>query len=234
MANTYSIRHRFSDKVLHIVETGDRKVELCAPDLSGLDLSNLILNDANLCAANLEAANLRGTKLVGADLARTNLKNADLRYSDLSGADLREADLTGSETYPCGHNRKTNFWDAKGIDSNSELSALSAAIMTAKLRRSGEPDEFDLHQAQKETESFLSTKTKRLEKTVSRERHNWNLTPGNPIIKAKLRILRYHIEITLNRERLARDLRFLRRQGVDTSFADKFFVRDEGMPPETA
>ena len=78
MANTYSIRQRFSGKVLHVVQTGDRKVELCAPDLSGLDLSNLILNDADLCAANLEGANLRGAKLAGADLQRQAARVGDV------------------------------------------------------------------------------------------------------------------------------------------------------------
>ncbi len=227
MANTYSIRHRFSDKVLHVVQLGDRKVELSAPDLSGLDLSNLILNDANLCAANLEGSNLRGTKLAGADLQRANMRGCDIRYSDLSGADLREADLTGAEVYPANVNKKTKFWDAVGIDSGSELATMYQAITTAKLRRSGKPDEFDLHQAQKETESFLSTKTKRLEKTVSRERRGWNSQCENAVLKAKMRVLRYTREIELNRVRRERDLRFLRKQRVDLSFASKLTSENE-------
>jgi len=227
MANTYSIRHRFSGEVLHVVPTGDRKVELCAPDLSGLDLSNLILDNADLSWANLEGSNLRGTKFRGADLSHANLKNTDLRYSDLSGADLREADLTGSEIYPCGHDKKTKFWDAKGIDSNSELSALSAAITTAKLRRADDVDECDVRQAQKETESFLSTKTKRLEKTVSRERRAWDSLGEGAVLKAKMRVLRYTREIELNRVRREKDLRFLRRQGIDLCFASKLTSENE-------
>jgi len=74
---------------------------------------------------------------------------------------------------------------------------------------------------------LLDPNTKRLERTVSRERHGWNSTPGNPIIKAKLRILRYTKEIELNRVRRERDLRFLRKQRVDLSFASKLTSENE-------
>ena len=129
-----------------------REIDPFPLNLANADLSNLVLNDADLCAANLEAANLRGAKLAGADLQRANMRGCDIRYSDLSGADLREADLTGAEVYPCGHNKRTKLW-ATRIDPDSELATMSQEITTAKLRRSGEPDEFDLHQAQKATEA---------------------------------------------------------------------------------
>ncbi|HEU0046856.1 MAG TPA: pentapeptide repeat-containing protein [Nitrososphaera sp.] len=225
MPYTYSIRHRFSDKVLHVVQTGDRKVELCAPDLSGLDLSNLILNDANLCAANLEGANLRGAKLAGADLQRANMRGCDIRYSDLSGADLREADLTGAEVYPANVNKKTNLSGVR-TDPDFELATLSQAIVTARLRRSTDVDEFDLYQAEKETAALLDPNAKRLEKKVARERHGWSLSE-NAVLQAKMRVLRYTREIELNRARRERDLRFLRKKGVDLSFASKLTSEDE-------
>src|SRR5437660_6758917 len=97
MAYTFSIRHRFSGKVLHVVQTGDRKVELCAPDLSGLDLSNLILNEADLEWANLSNANLLGTKLKGASLFHANFKHhcdsilRRVRVHNLNAAKLIES-----------------------------------------------------------------------------------------------------------------------------------------------
>jgi len=133
MPYTYSIRHRFSGKVLHVIPTGHRKVELCAPDLSGLDLSNLILNDADLCDANFDGANLRGTKLAGADLRRARMRGCDLRYCNLDGADLREVDLIGAEVYPANFSKKTKLFGAR-IDPVSELAEMSQAITTAKLR----------------------------------------------------------------------------------------------------
>jgi len=195
-------------------------VELCAPDLSGLDLSNLILDNADFQGANLSNVNFRGTKLRDADFSRANLAGADLSYCDISGSDLREADLTNAQTYPCGHNRRTKFWDSK-IDRNSELATMSKDIVKARLKRSTDIDEFDLHQAQKATESFLDFKTKRLEKKVAEERRGWKQIPGDQIIKAKLRVLRYSKNIALDSERRRRDLRFLTKQGVDLSFASK-------------
>src|SRR5260370_1123581 len=53
-----------------------------------------------------------------------------------------------------------------------------------------------------------------------------DLSGESVVLKAKWRVLRYHREIALHRERLERDLRFLRRQSVDTSFADKFLVKE--------
>src|SRR6266480_742589 len=213
------IRELYTGKILHSIDVDDRRVDPFPLDLANMDLSNLVLNRADLEWANLTNANLCGTKLKGATLFHANLTGADMRYCDLSKADLREAKLTGTETYPCGHDKKTKFWGAR-IDSGSELATMSQEITTAKLRRSGEPDEFDLHIALKETESFLSTKTKRLEKTVSRERRGWDISE-NAVLKAKMRVLRYTREIELNRERRERDLRFLRKQRVDLSFISK-------------
>jgi uncharacterized protein YjbI with pentapeptide repeats len=96
----FAIRHRFTGKILHSVEIGDRHVELYAPDLRGLDLVNLILNGADLACANLARANLRGTKLREADLCRANLQNADASYCDFTSADLREANLDGTIMFP--------------------------------------------------------------------------------------------------------------------------------------
>jgi hypothetical protein len=144
-----------------------------------------------------------------------------LRYSDITGCDLRDADLTGAEVYPANVSKKTKICGALGIDPGSELAAMYQAITTAKLRRSGEPDEFDLHIALKETESLLDPNTKRLEKTVSRERRGWSQGEST-VLNAKMRVLRYHREISLNRERLARDLRFLRKQRVDMDFLSRF------------
>ena len=42
-----------------------------------------------------------------------------------------------------------------------------------------------------------------------------------------MRVLRYTREIELNRERRKRDLRFLRKQRVDLSFASKLIGEDE-------
>ncbi len=226
MAYTYSIRHRFSDKVLHVVQLGDRKVELSAPDLSGLDLSNLILNDADLQWTNFEGSNLRGTKFKGADLSHANLKNADIRYCDFSKANLENACLENVDGYPLNADKYTKLWGAR-IDPDSELATLSREISTAKLRRSGEPDEFDLHQAQKATESLLDFKTKRLEKKVARERRGWNSLGESAVLNAKMRVLRYTREIELNRVRREKDLRFLRKQRVDLSFASKLTSENE-------
>jgi len=213
------IRHWMTGKIIHSVSV-DSPRPLFPVNLAGCDLTNADLRGADLCAANLEGANLRGAKLAGADLQRANMRGCDIRYSDLSGADLREADLTGAEVYPANVNKKTNL---SGIRTgpNSELSTLSASITTAKLRRSGEPDEFDLHQAQKATESLLDFKAKRLEKKVARERRGWKQIPGDQIIKAKLRVLRYSKNIALDSERRRRDLRFLTKHGVDLSFIGK-------------
>ncbi len=121
--------------------------------------------------------------------------------------------------------KRTNFSGAR-IDPGSELAPMSQAVVMARLRRSTDVDEFDLHQAQKETESFLSTKTKRLEKTVSRERRGW-YSGENVVLKTKMRVLRYTREIELNRARRERDLRFLRKHGVDLSFASKLTSENE-------
>jgi len=202
-------------------------VELCAPDLSGLDLSNLILNEADLEWANLTNANLRGTKLKGASLFHADLTGADMRYCDVSGTDFREAILENVDGYPLNVDKRTKFWDSK-IDPNSELSVLSASIKTEKLRRrSGEPDEFDLHQAQKAMESFLNFKTKRLEKQVTRERLGWDSQGESAILKAKMRVLRYTREIELNRVRREKDLRFLRKKGIDLSFVSKLTCEND-------
>jgi len=44
----FPIRHQFSGQALHLVEVGDRKIKLFAPNLSGCDLGNLDLNYADL------------------------------------------------------------------------------------------------------------------------------------------------------------------------------------------
>jgi hypothetical protein len=54
----------------------------------------------------------------------------------------------------------------------------------------------------------------------------WNSIPGNPIIKAKLRVLRYTKEIELNEARREKDLKFLSRNRVDLSFVTDL-VREE-------
>jgi len=225
MAHIYSIRHRFSGKVLHVVQTGDRKVNLCAPDLSGLDLSNLILNEADLEWANLSNVNLLGTKLKGASLFHANLTGADMRYCDVSGTDFREAILENVDDYPLNADKHTKLSGAR-ISRHSELATLSREITAAKLRRSGEPDEIDLHVARKATESLLDPNTKRLERTVSRERRGW-YSGENAVLKAKMRVLRYTREIELNRARRERDLRFLRKQRVDLSFASRLTSENE-------
>jgi hypothetical protein len=191
-----------------------------------LDLSNLILNDADLQWANLSNANLLGTKLKGASLFHADLTGADMRYCDVSGTDFREAILQNVDGYPLNVDKRTKFWDAK-IDSNSELSTLSASITTAKLRRSGSPDEFDLHIAQKAVESLLDPNKKNLEKKVARERRGWNSQCESAVLKAKMRVLRYTREIELNRVRREKDLRFLRKQRVDLSFASKLTSENE-------
>jgi len=213
------IRHWMTGKIIHSVSV-DSPRPLFPVNLAGCDLTNADLRGADLCAANLEGANLRGAKLAGADLQRANMRGCDIRYSDLSGADLREADLTGAEVYPCGHNKRTKLW-ATRIDPDSELATLSKEITTAKLKCADDVDEFDVRQAQKATESFLNFKTKRLEKTVDKERRGWNLSENAAVLKAKLRVLRYSKNIALDSERRRRDLRFLTKHGVDLSFISK-------------
>ena len=213
---TIDIRNLYG-KIIHSVFV-DQPRQLFPCDLRGLSLVNVDLTDADLPGSNLEGCVLIGANLAGADLQRANLRNADLRYSNLKDADLRDADLSGAEVYPANVSKKTKFWGAR-IDPDSELAMLSQEIKTAKLRRSGEPDEFDLHRALKETESFLSTKTKRLEKTVSRERRGWN---NDTILKIKMRILRYTREIEFNKARRDKDLIALSRHGVDLSFVSKW------------
>ncbi len=212
------IRHWMTGKIIHSVSV-DSPRSLFPVNLAGCDLTNADLRGADLCAANLEGANLRGAKLAGADLQRANMRGCDIRYSDLSGADLREADLTGAEVYPCGHNKRTKLW-ATRIDPDSELATMSQEITTEKLRRSGESDEFDLYQAEKDTAALLDPNAKRLEKKVARERRGWNLGE-NAVLKSKLRVLRYTREIELNRVRREKDLRFLRKKGIDLSFVSK-------------
>jgi len=220
------IRELYTDKVLHSIDVGDRRVDPFPLNLSNQDLSNLVLNNADLQWANLDGCNLRGTKFKGANLFHANLKNADIRYCDFSQADLREACLENADGYPLNADKFTNFWAAK-IDPNSELSALSASITTARLRRSDDVEEFDVWQAERATTSLLDPNSRRIEKKIAQERKGWNLTSGNAIIKAKLRILRYTKEIQLNRVRREKDLRFLRRQGVDLSFAGKLTSENE-------
>ena len=117
---TYSIRDRFSDKVLHIIDIGDRRIELHAPDLRGVNLMNLDLRGAQLSWANLEGAILLGSNLREADLSHANLRGADLRYTDLTQTDLTDANLEGVDTYPCNVSKRTKFQGAR-IDMASEL-----------------------------------------------------------------------------------------------------------------
>src|SRR6266403_2923520 len=145
MAMMIHIRELYTDKVLHSIDVGDRRIDPFPLNLSNQDLSNLVLNNADLQWANLEGCSLRGTKFKGANLSHANLKNADIRYCDFSQADLREANLTGTDIYPCGYDKFTKYWAAR-IDPNSELSALSASITTAKLRRADNVEEFDVWQ----------------------------------------------------------------------------------------
>ena len=70
----------------HLIDKGERIVDLDTADLRKADLRG----------AQLEKANLWGTKLQGADLSGAHLKEADLKDADLSGADLSEADLQGA------------------------------------------------------------------------------------------------------------------------------------------
>ena len=221
---TIDIRNLYG-KIIHSVFV-DQPRQLFPCDLRGLSLVNVDLTDADLPGSNLEGCILIGANLSGADLQRANLRNADLRYSNLKDADLRDADLSGAEVYPANVSKKTKFWGAVGIDPGSELATMAQAITTAKLRTANDVDECDVRQAQKETESFLSTKTKRLEKTVSRERRGWSQCE-NAVLKAKMRVLRYTREIELNRVRRGKDLRFLRKQGIDTNFIDKLLFEGE-------
>jgi hypothetical protein len=215
------IRELYIGKILHSIDVGDRRVDPFPLDLRNRDLSNLLLNGADLQWANFEGSNLRGTKFKGADLSHANLRNADIRYCDLSEADLREADLTGAEIYPCGYNKRTKLWATK-IDPDSELSTMSQAIVTARLKRSTDVDDFDLHQSEKETAALLDPNTKRLERKVARERHGWNSQCESAVLKAKLRVLRYTREIEMNRVRREKDLRFLRKKRVDMDFLSRF------------
>lgn len=60
-----------------------------------------------------------------------------------TGADLSDADMTGTEVYPANVNKKMKLFGAR-IDPDSELAEMSQAITTARLRRSGDLDGFDL------------------------------------------------------------------------------------------
>jgi len=122
--------------------------------------------------------------------------------------------------------KQTKFSAAK-IDPSSELATMSQEITAAKLKRADDVDDFDLYQAQMAAESLLDPKTKRIERKIASERKGWNLNAGNAIIKAKLRILRYTKEIELNRVRREKDLRFLRKHGVDLGFASKLTRENE-------
>jgi uncharacterized protein YjbI with pentapeptide repeats len=219
------IRHSLTGAIIHSVDV-DKPRQLFPADLRGLDLSNVDLTGADLPGALLDGANLLGARLMEADLRRARMRGCDLRYSDLTGADLTDADLTGAEVYPANTSKKTKLFGAR-IDPDSELAAMSQAITTARRRRSGEPDGFDLHLTQKAVESLLDPNTKKLQRTVSRERRGWNPLSENAVLKAKMRVLRYTREIELNRERLARDLRFLRKKGIDLSFIGKLTNENE-------
>lgn len=99
----YLIREWASGKVLHTVDI-DRRVQLFAPDLSGVSLENLPLQGADFGDANLENAVLLGSKFRYARFVGANLRGADMRYCDFlgcdfTGADLRGADLDCSETH---------------------------------------------------------------------------------------------------------------------------------------
>ncbi len=220
------IRDFYAGKILHSIDVGDHRADPFPLDLRNQDLSNLVLNGADLSWANLEGSNLRGTKLKGADLSHANLKNADIRYCDFSKANLEDACLENVDGYPLNADKYTKLWGAR-IDSGSELATMSQAIVTARLKRSTDVDEFGLHQAQKATEALLDFKTKRLEKTVTRERRGWSSQGENAVLKAKMRVLRYTREIELNRVRREKDLRFLRKQRVDLSFASKLTSENE-------
>ena len=114
----YGIR-TVGDSVIHEVDIGDRKIELCAPDLRCLDFTNANLRGANLSGANLEGAILLGADLTEACLRNANLRNVDARYCDFTKADLREANLENADVYPSQF-LKTHLWGAR-ITSGSDL-----------------------------------------------------------------------------------------------------------------
>jgi hypothetical protein len=131
----YPIRHQFSGRVLHLIEVGDREIELCTPDLRGISLENAQLEGADLRNANLSGVCLRGARLRDADLSYADLSGADLSYSDLRGAHLENANLFGTVLYPA-ETIGAKFYGAKfALDSDAaDYVRIAGEEMIKKMR----------------------------------------------------------------------------------------------------
>ena len=132
----FPIRHRFSGKVLHSVDVGDRHMPVAAPDLRGMNFMNANLCGAELCFANLENAIFLGADLREADLRNANLRNADMRYCDFTGADLRESNLENAEVYP-SQVCKTSFWGARITPGSDVAELCRLSIVEARRHLDG-------------------------------------------------------------------------------------------------
>jgi hypothetical protein len=120
---------------LHLVEVGDREIELYAPDLRGVSLENAQLNGADLRHANLSGVCLRGARLREAMLEYADLSGADLSYCDLRGAHLENANLVGAILYPA-ETIKAKFYGAKFLpDSDAaDYARIACEEMIKKMR----------------------------------------------------------------------------------------------------
>jgi hypothetical protein len=100
----FTIKDRFNDSVLFVIEADSfvKAVEAAAKsraNLTGADLYGANLTRADLYGANLTRANLYGADLTGANLTRADLYGANLYGANLTRADLYGANLTGADLY---------------------------------------------------------------------------------------------------------------------------------------
>ena len=143
-----TIKHRFSNKVLHegqgTLQDTLQMAIAAGVNFSGADLYGTNLDNANLRGANFSNADLRETYLCGADFHGANLSGANISVVNLSGANLCGANLHGA--YLRGSNlcranlsrsdiRAANLGRTNLSESNlSEANLSGADLIWANLR----------------------------------------------------------------------------------------------------
>jgi uncharacterized protein YjbI with pentapeptide repeats len=136
--NEFSIRHRFSNKVICSDEATSfaALVQMAAAsraDLGNSDLGGCYLPGINLSGARLCGAKLAGANLVGVDFTGAQLNGADLVSANLHGAILYKTNLAKANLSECNMNMVYGVWAFLAEANLSEANLSNANLAGANL-----------------------------------------------------------------------------------------------------
>jgi len=136
--NEFSIRHRFSNKVIFSDKATSfaALVQMAAAsgiDLGNCDLGGCYLPGIDLSGARLCGAKLAGANLVGVDFTGAQLNGADLISANLHGTILYKTNLAKANLSECNMNTVYGVWAFLAEANLSDANLTNANLAGANL-----------------------------------------------------------------------------------------------------